>query len=95
MTRKSSYYEFYEKVCQDFGFPVDEGMRYNVISLIGHNNLSVDTMKDFVDKHIATLKQLSPDGRKKWSQLDKYVKKLYGKGIREYRKYLGIKQNNR
>ena len=95
MTRKSSYYEFYEKVCQDFGFPVDEGMRYNVISLIGHNNLSVDTMKDFVDKHIATLKQLSPDGRKKWYQLDKYVRKLYGKGIREYRKDLGIKQNNR
>jgi hypothetical protein len=95
MTRKSSYYEFYEKVCQDFGFPVDEGMRYNVISLIGHNNLSEDTMKDFVDKHITTLKQLSPDGRKKWYQLDKYVKKLYGKGIREYRKDLGIKQNNR
>ena len=91
MTRKSSYYEFYEKVCQDFGFPVDEGMRYNVISLIGHNNLSLDVMKDFVDKHIATLKQLGDD-RKKWYQLDKYVKKLYGKGIREYRKDLGIKQ---
>ena len=66
-------------------------MRYNVISLIGHNNLSLDVMKDFVDKHIATLKQLGDD-RKKWYQLDKYVKKLYGKGIREYRKDLGIKQ---
>ncbi len=48
MTKKSSYYEFYEKVCQDFGFPVDEEIRNNLLLLIGHNNLSVDTMKDFL-----------------------------------------------
>jgi hypothetical protein len=94
MTRKSSYYEFYEKICQDFGFPVDEGMRYNVISLIGHNNLSVDTIKDFIDKHIG-IGGLQTIDRKKYDQLSSYVKKLYGKGIREYRRDLGIKQKNR
>ena len=92
MTRKSSYYEFYEKVCQDFNFPVDETMKSNVLLLIGHNNLSVDVMKDFVDKNISTLRQ---SDRKKWGQLNSYVKKLYGKGIREYRRDLGIKQKNR
>lgn len=92
MTRKSSYYEFYEKVCQDFNLPVDETMKSNVLLLIGHNNLSVDVMKDFVDKNISTLRQ---SDRKKWGQLNSYVKKLYGKGIREYRRDLGIKQKNR
>ena len=92
MTRKSSYYEFYEKVCQDFNFPVDETMKSNVLLLIGHNNLSVDVMKDFVDKNISTLRQ---SDHKKWGQLNSYVKKLYGKGIREYRRDLGIKQKNR
>jgi hypothetical protein len=94
MTRKSSYYEFYEKVCQDFGFPVDEGMRYNVIKLIGHNNLSMDVMKDFVDTHIG-IPGLQSSDRKKYGQLNSYVKKLYGKGIREYRRDLGIKQKNK
>jgi hypothetical protein len=92
MTKKSSYYEFYEKVCQDFNLPVDETMKSNVLLLIGHNNLSVDVMKDFVDKNISTLRQ---SDRKKWGQLNSYVKKLYGKGIREYRRDLGIKQKNR
>lgn len=94
MTKKSSYYEFYEKVCQDFGFPVDEEIRNNVLLLIGHNNLSVDVIKDFVDKHIG-IGGLQSIDRKKYDQLSSYVKKLYGKGIREYRRDLGIKQKNR
>ena len=94
MTKKNSYFEFYEKVCQDFGFPVDEEIRNNLLLLIGHNNLSVDTMKDFVDKHIG-IGGLQTIDRKKYDQLSSYVKKLYGKGIREYRRDLGIKQKNR
>lgn len=94
MTKKSSYFEFYEKVCQDFGFPVDEEIRNNLLLLIGHNNLSVDTMKDFIDKHIG-IGGLQTIDRKKYDQLSSYVKKLYGKGIREYRRDLGIKQKNR
>ena len=94
MTKKFSYYEFYEKICQDFGFPVDEGMRYNVISLIGHNNLSLDVMKDFVDKHIG-ISGLQSSDPKKYYRLLMFVKKLYGKTIQDYRKELGIKQKNR
>ena len=93
MTRTSSYYDFYKKICEDFNFPVDEGMKYNVIYLIGHYNLTVEVMKDFVDKHIATVTQNSD--RKIYGQLKSYVKKLYGKTIQEYRKDLGIKQKNR
>ena len=93
MTNKGLYYKFYEKICQDFGFPVDEGMRYNVKELIGHKNLSMDTMKDFVDKHIATATQNTD--RKTYGKLISYVKKLYGKNIKDYRKELGIKQKNR
>jgi hypothetical protein len=93
MTRTSSYYDFYKKICEDFNFPVDEGMKYNVIYLIGHYNLSVDVMKDFVNKHIATATQNSD--RKIYGQLKSYVQKLYGKTIQEYRKDLGIKQKNR
>ena len=93
MTNKGLYYKFYEKICQDFGFPVDEGMRYNVKELIGHKNLSMDTMKDFVDKHIATATQNTD--RKIYGKLISYVKKLYGKTIKDYRKELGIKQKNR
>lgn len=93
MTKNSSYYDFYKKVCEDFNFPVDETIKSNVLLLIGHNNLSVDVMKKFVDDNIKTASQR--DNRKKYYQLDAYVKKLYGKTIREYRKDLGIKQGNR
>jgi uncharacterized Zn finger protein len=92
MTKISSYYEFYKRVCEDFNFPVDETMKYNVLYLIGHNNLSVGVMKDFVDKNIAVGQK---NDRKKYDQLRQYVKKLYGKTIRDYRKDLGMKQKNR
>lgn len=92
MTKINSYYEFYKRVCEDFNFPVDEGMKYNVLYLIGHNNLSVGVMKDFVEKNIAVGQK---NDRKKYDQLRQYVKKLYGKTIRDYRRDLGIKQKNR
>jgi hypothetical protein len=94
MTRASSYYDFYKKICEDFNFPVDETMKSNVLLLIGHNNLSLDTMKDFVDKHIG-ISGLQSSDPKVYVQLKSYVKKLYGKTIQEYRKDLGIKQKNR
>lgn len=93
-TTASSYYDFYKKVCKDFNFPVDETIKSNVILLIGHNNLSVDTMKDFIDKHIG-ISGLQINDRKLYTQLKSYVVKLYGKTIQEYRKELGIKQKNR
>jgi hypothetical protein len=93
LTKTNSYYEFYKRVCEDFNFPVDETMKSNVLLLIGHYNLKVEDMKDFVDTHIATATQNSD--RKIYGQLKSYVRKLYGKTIQEYRKDLGIKQKNR
>lgn len=93
MTLNNSYYDFYEKVCEDFNFPVDETLKYNVSYLIGHNNLNVDVMKDFIDNNISSVGQRSDT--KKYYQLQVYIRKLYGKTVREYRKELGIKQKNR
>ena len=92
MTKNSSYFEFYKKICEDFNFPVDEEMKYNVKILIGHNNLSTDVMKDFIEKNISVGQK---EDSKKNYQLRVYIKKLYGKTISEYRKELGIKQKNR
>jgi hypothetical protein len=93
MTKNYSYYEFYKKICKDFNFPVDETLKSNVLLLIGHNNLGVDVMKDFIDKNIGSTSQKNDP--KKYYQLRMYIKKLYGKTIRKYRKELGIKQKNR
>jgi hypothetical protein len=49
-------------------------------------------MKDFVNNNIAVGQK---NDRKKYDQLRVYVKKLYGKTIRDYRKNLGMKQKNR
>jgi hypothetical protein len=92
-TKASSYYEFYEKICNDFNFPVDEKIKSNVLLLIGHNNLSVDDMKDFINKNIGSVSQVG--NPHEFHKLKVYIKKLYGKTIREYRKDLGIKQKNR
>lgn len=93
MTKTSSYYEFYKKICDDFKFPVDEKMKSNVLLLIGHNNLSVDVMKDFINNNIGSVSQIG--NPHEFYQLKMYIKKLYGKTIRQYRKDLGIKQKNR
>jgi hypothetical protein len=93
LTRTSSYYDFYKKICEDFNFPVDETLKTNILLLIGHNNLTVDVMKDFIDKNIKNTSQKNDP--KKYYQLRMYIKKLYGKTIRDYRKELGIKQKNR
>ena len=93
MTKNYSYYEFYKKICEDFNFPVDETLKSNVLLLIGHNNLGVDVMKDFIDKNIGSA--LQKNDPKKYYQLRIYIKKLYGKTIREYRKELGTKQTKK
>lgn len=93
LTKTSSYYDFYKKVCEDFNFPIDESINSNIELLIGHNNLDKETMKKFIDDNIRSVTQNT--NFKKYYQLKMYVKKLYGKSIQEYRKELGIKQKNR
>ena len=93
MNKTYTYYEFYKKICEDFNFPVDETMKSNVALLIGHNNLGVDVMKKFINDNIGNALQIKDP--KKYYQLRMYIKKLYGKTIREYRKELGINQNNK
>lgn len=93
MTKTSSYYDFYKKVCEDFNFPIDETIMSNIGLLIGHNNLSKNSMKKFIDDNIGWVTQNG--NPKEFYQLKMYIKKLYGKSIREYRKENGIKQKNR
>jgi hypothetical protein len=90
LTRTSSYYDFYKKVCEDFNFPIDESINYNIELLIGHNNLDKETMKKFIDDNIRSVGQSTDP--KKFYQLKMYIKKLYGVSIREYRREQGIKQ---
>lgn len=93
LTRTSSYYDFYKKVCEDFNFPIDESINSNIELLIGHNNLNKETMKKFIDDNIGIVTQNT--NPKKYYQLKMYVKKLYGMSVSQYRKEKGIKQKNR
>ena len=93
MTKTSSYYDFYKKVCEDFNFPIDESINSNIELLIGHHNLDKETMEKFIDDNIRSVGQNTDP--KKFYQLKMYIKKLYGMSIREYRREQGIKQKNR
>jgi hypothetical protein len=52
-----------------------------------------DVMKKFINDNIGSALQINDP--KKYYQLRMYIKKLYGKTIREYRKELGINQTNK
>jgi hypothetical protein len=93
LEKKKQYSVFYQQICKDFNFPIDENVLNSPDKLIGHKNLSIDTMKKFIDDNISTATQISD--RKTYERLNKYIKQLYNKSVREYRQELGIKQKNK
>lgn len=50
-------------------------------------------MKKFIDDNIRTANQISD--RKTYEKLNRYLKQLYNKSVREYRREMGIKQKNK
>jgi len=93
LEKRKLYVVFYEQICKDFNFPIDQDILNSPDKLIGHKNLSVDMMKKFIDDNISTASQISD--RKVYERLSRYLKQLYNKSVREYRKELGIKQKNK
>lgn len=93
MEKRKLYSKFYEQVCKDFNFPIDEDIINSPYMLFGHKNLSTDIMKKFIDNNIKTATQISD--RKTYEKLNRYLKQLYNKSVREYRKEIGVKQKNK
>lgn len=93
LEKRKSYISFYKQICADFNFPIDESILNSPDRLIGHKNLSVDMMKKFIDDNIKTATQITD--RKTYEKLNKFIKQLYNKSVREYRQELGIKQKNK
>jgi hypothetical protein len=93
LEKKKLYTTFYQQICKDFGFPIEENILKSPDKLIGHKNLNMDMIKKFIDDNIGTASQTGD--RNTYEKLNKFVRQLYGKSVREYRKELGIKQKNR
>lgn len=93
LEQRKQYAVFYKQICQDFNFPIDENLLSSPDKLIGHKNLNVEMMKKFIDDNIATTTQISD--RKTYERVNKYLKQLYNKNVREYRRELGIKQKSK
>lgn len=93
LEKRKSYISFYKQICSDFNFPIDESILNSPDKIIGHKNLSIDMMKKFIDDNIKTATQITD--RKTYEKLNKFIKQLYNKSVREYRQELGIKQKNK
>lgn len=93
LNKSTAYFEFYKNVCEDFNFPINKEILTDPSLLIGHRNLQITTMVEFIDNNIEMVTQNSDP--KKYYALRMFIKKLYGKSVNEYRKEKGIKQRNR
>jgi hypothetical protein len=93
LQKSGQYWDFYTKICKDFGFEISPEIKNDPFILTKHLSISREKMEKFINDNIKTTTQISD--RNKYEEMSKYIKKLYNMSVRDYRKKIGIKQKSK